>query len=192
VRRKLLDVLFIVGLGAGSAALLFGAQSYSAPAVRRYQERRLKTTVLAAAGIEVGLDHYERLFAERASRRDAGSEGFFVVDSLIIYEFRGRGLWGMIEGVITYDSTLSRIKGVRVMAQEETPGLGSRIAEAGYLQTYRDKTTAVPLVLAMRHVAVSEDEVDAIAGATLSTQALLRTVNDATRTLWLAVKGEGR
>jgi len=189
VKRKLLDVLFIVVLGVVSVTLLLAAQSYSAPAVRRFRETRLKTNVLTAAGIAWTQADFREVFEQRVREQSGDGMAWFVADSLVIYEFKGRGLWGMIEGIATFDSALTRIVGVRVLAQEETPGLGDRIKDAAYLATYQGRTAAEPLVLAMRHKAEEENEVDAITGATLSSQALVKTVSDAAARLRAAAKG---
>jgi Na+-transporting NADH:ubiquinone oxidoreductase subunit NqrC len=190
--RKLLDVLFIVVLGAVSVTLLLAMQSYAAPAVRRYRETRLKTNVLTAAGVPFEPADYERVFAATVQERTGGGLVWFQVDSLLVYEFRGRGLWGMIEGVITLDTALTRIKNVRILAQEETPGLGSRIAEPEYLATYNDRDVTGALELTLRHKAEAANQVDAIAGATLSSQALIDAVSQAVQDLRAARAGGGR
>jgi Na+-transporting NADH:ubiquinone oxidoreductase subunit NqrC len=190
VRRRLLDVLFIVVLGVVSVALLLAAQSYSAPAVKRFRETRLKTNVLTAAGISWTQADFEEVFARRVRQVSGGGESWFVADTLVIYEFTGRGLWGMIEGIVTLDSALTHIVGVRVLAQEETPGLGDRIKDASYLATYQGKTALEPLGLAIRHKAEGENEVDAISGATLSSQALVKTISDAVARLRTAKYAE--
>jgi len=189
LKRKLLDVLFIVVLGTVSVALLLAAQGYSAPAVRRFREMRLKTNVLTAAGIPWTQSDFSDVFGQRVREETRDGLTWYVADSLVIYEFTGRGLWGMIEGIVTLDSALSHIVSVRILSQEETPGLGDRIKDASYLVTYRGKTAAVPLELAMRHEAEAENEVDAISGATLSSQALVKTVSEATGRLRAVLKG---
>ena len=191
LKRKLLDVLFIVVLGVVSVALLLAAQSYSAPAVKRFRETRLKTNILTAAGIPWTSADFSEVFEQRVREETRGGVGWFVADSLVIYEFKGRGLWGMIEGIATFDSALTHIVSVRVLSQEETPGLGDRIKDASYLVTYRGKTAAEPLELAMRHEAEGENEVDAISGATLSSQALVKTISEATGRL-RAVRKDGQ
>jgi Na+-translocating ferredoxin:NAD+ oxidoreductase RnfG subunit len=190
MKRRLLDVLFIVVLGVVSVALLLAAQSYSAPAVRRFREMRLETNVLTAAGISWTQADFGSVFERRVKQVSGGGESWFVADSLVIYEFTGRGLWGLIEGIVTLDSALTHIVSVRVLAQEETPGLGDRIKEASYLATYQGKTALEPLGLAIRHKAEGENEVDAISGATLSSQALVKTISDAVARLRAATYAE--
>ncbi len=188
LRRKLLDILFIVVLGVVAVTLLVAAQSWSAPAVRRYRETRLKTNVLAAAGIAATADDFRTVFDQRVQEHGRDGVTWYSSDSLVIYEFIGRGLWGMIEGIVTLDSGLQRIVSVRVLAQEETPGLGDRITNVDYLATYRGKTAEQDLVLALRHEASLANEIDAISGATLSSQALATTVNQAVQRLRAALK----
>jgi Na+-transporting NADH:ubiquinone oxidoreductase subunit C len=177
--RRLVEMLFIVVLGVASVAVLLAAQRYAAPAVKRFQEMRLRSSILAAAGVSHTPADASATFEERVREVESGGAKFYVVDSLVVYEFKGRGLWGPVEGVITVDSSFERISGVRILVQEETPGLGDRIAAPDYLVTYRGKTAVRPLELAMHHAATADDEVDAISGATLSSQALLVMVNDA-------------
>jgi len=189
LKRKLLDVLFIVVLGVVSVALLLAAQSYSAPAVKRFQETRLKTNLLTAAGIPWTNEDFRSVFDQRVREQNRDGVSWFAAESLVMYEFKGRGLWGMIEGIVTCDSALSRIVNVRVLSQEETPGLGDRIGDVDYLVTYQGRTAAGPLDLALRHKADKANEVDAISGATLSSRALVTIVNEAVAKL-RAAKGE--
>ena len=188
LKRKLLDVLFIVVLGVVSVAMLLAAQNYSAPAVKRFRETRLKTNILTAAGIAWTQADFQDVFGQRVREETRGGLTWYVADSLVIYEFKGRGLWGMIEGIATFDSALTHIVSVRVLSQEETPGLGDRIKERDYLATYKDRTAAEPLELALRHKAEQPNEVDAISGATLSSQALMAIVS-ATAARLRAAKG---
>jgi Na+-transporting NADH:ubiquinone oxidoreductase subunit NqrC len=190
LKRKLLDVLFIVVLGVVSVALLLAAQSYSAPAVKRFRETRLKTNILTAAGIAWSQSDFEDVFGQRVREETRGGLTWYVADSLVIYEFRGRGLWGMIEGIATFDSALTHIVSVRVLSQEETPGLGDRIKEPDYLKTYQGKTATEPLELALRHQASLPNEVDAISGATLSSEALVTIVDAAASHLRAARGGQ--
>jgi Na+-transporting NADH:ubiquinone oxidoreductase subunit NqrC len=177
--RKLLDMVFIVVLGVLSAGVLVVAQSYAAPRARRHSELRVRTNILAAAGVSARPDQIESLFAARARTEQSGAITLYRVDTLVACEFRGPGVWGPIEGIITLDSSLQRIAGVRVLVQEETPGLGDRIKDPDYLAAYSGKSTQEPLELAIRRKATLENEIDAISGATLSSQAMVKVVNDA-------------
>jgi Na+-transporting NADH:ubiquinone oxidoreductase subunit C len=187
--RKLLGMLFIVGLGAASVALVVAVNSWSAPLARKHEERRLHSSILDAASIASPAESVDAVFTERVRQQQAGGLVYFAVDSLILYQFDGRGLWGPVRGIVTLDSGLTHIASIRVLEQEETPGLGDRIKDPRYLATYRGKRADTPLVLAIRRQASTDTEVDAIGGATLSSQALLVIVNNATAALRSALRG---
>ena len=187
--RKLLGILFIVGLGAASVALVVAVNSWSAPLARMHEERRLHSSILDAASIASPAESVDAVFGERVRQQEAGGLVYFAVDSLILYQFDGRGLWGPIRGIVTLDSGLTHIASIRVLEQEETPGLGDRIKDPAYLATYRGKRADTPLGLAIRHEAETDSEVDAIGGATLSSEALLVIVNNTTEALRRALRG---
>jgi Na+-transporting NADH:ubiquinone oxidoreductase subunit NqrC len=134
----------------------------------------------------------DAVFSARVRQQEAGGLVYFAVDSFVLYQFDGRGLWGPVRGIVTLDSGLTHIASIRVLEQEETPGLGDRIKDPTYLATYRGKRADTPLELAIRHQASTDTEVDAIGGATLSSQALLVIVNNATAALRSALRGGGK
>ncbi len=59
----------------------------------------------------------------------------------VVVEHSGAGLWGTITIVLAADPAGSRIKGVRVIAQNETPGLGGRIEEPKFLAQFAGERT---------------------------------------------------
>lgn len=177
--RKLLDVLFILLLGVVSAGLLLGIRGYTGPKIAKYQETRLKTTILDAAGIVAGPGMLEETFSENIREREAGGTEYFLApDDSYVFEFTGRGLWGMIEGVATLAPDLTTIGCIRIMAQEETPGLGSRIGDREYLDQFRGKRLDPAITLVTRGKAEGPGEVDAISGATISSRALVDVINE--------------
>lgn len=65
--------------------------------------------------------------------------------------------------------TAGQCIGVKILSFSETRGLGSRISEAGYLEQYIGKAAGMTL----------DRDIDAVAGATISSRALLKGVNAA-------------
>ncbi len=59
----------------------------------------------------------------------------------IVVEQSGAGLWGTITVVLAADPAGTRIKGMRVIAQLETPGLGGRIEEPWFLGQFAGERT---------------------------------------------------
>lgn len=87
-------------------------------------------------------------------------------------ETASAGFGGDVCVMVGYNDDRS-IRGVSVVSMSETPGLGSKIGEAGYLRGYVGKKGEL----------VPGRDVDVIAGATISSKALLVAVNQATDAL---------
>jgi Na+-transporting NADH:ubiquinone oxidoreductase subunit C len=82
-------------------------------------------------------------------------------------EFGGPGLWGPIRGLLCLKRGDRVIQAVSFYQQEETPGLGGRIVEAGWRDGFRDKRITASGIRIVRR-AERPDEVDAISGATMT------------------------
>lgn len=89
----------------------------------------------------------------------------------------GSGFQGMIEVMVGTDPSGEKIFGIEILQHEETPGLGARIEEEGYRDNYRDKPFGEYEVV--KREAQDDYEVEAISGATVSSENVARIVEDA-------------
>jgi len=108
------------------------------------------------------------------------------------FRFRGLGFWAPIEGILAVTPDLEKTVGLVILDQKETPGLGGRIAEPVFLDQFADGLdVSVPAGDApFLVVSGSPSEpgsagagrhVDAITGATQTSMAMDRILNDALR-----------
>lgn len=89
----------------------------------------------------------------------------------------GPGYNGMINVMVGVDLNSEEVINISIVGHEETPGLGARITEEGYKSNYQDKPFG-------DYTGVSTEpsdpmEVQTIAGATISSEAVIRIVEDA-------------
>jgi Na+-transporting NADH:ubiquinone oxidoreductase subunit C len=141
---------------------------------------KLKTTILDVAGINYNQKNYQEVFRENIKEiKKNGFRYYLTPDNLYIFEFQGRGLWGIIKGVISLSPDLKTIGNLRIISQEETPGLGGRISEKSFLAQFKKKKVIPKLILALRRKATKFNEVDAITGATITSKALINMINEA-------------
>ncbi|HLD82933.1 MAG TPA: FMN-binding protein, partial [Candidatus Omnitrophota bacterium] len=94
------------------------------------------------------------------------------------FEFSGPGLWGHIYGLASINPGLKAIKAIVILHQEETPGLGARIAEGAFLKQFRGKEFLPKLLFVAEGKSSANNEVDAITGATGSSRALEKLLNE--------------
>jgi len=177
--QKVKDIIFIVILGAVCVGLLLGIKNYTLPKIKRYEEIQLKSTILEAAGISYTIDDLDETFNKKIKAFTKDDFPYYrSPNRLYIFEFEGRGLWGMIKGVLTLRPDLETIENVNIVSQEETPGLGGRISEKAFLDTFRNKKVLPEIILALRQKATKINEIDAISGASISSDALVKIINE--------------
>jgi Na+-transporting NADH:ubiquinone oxidoreductase subunit C len=103
----------------------------------------------------------------------------------VVLPFYGRGMWSTIQGVIALAGDFDTIVGIRIYAHGETPGIGDKIENPAWLASWRGKRIAdaggsaggaAGIGVGGERAAVNR--VDAITGATVSSTAVGRAVND--------------
>lgn len=109
---------------------------------------------------------------------------------LVILPVSGTGYGGPIEAMVAIGADMNTVAALAVMSHAETPGLGARIDEAAWRGKFsgkriEDETGAIRLAVA-RGAATTEYEVDAITGATRTSNAMTRMLQ-----FWLGPNGYG-
>jgi Na+-transporting NADH:ubiquinone oxidoreductase subunit C len=178
MKDKIMMLVFVLVLGTVLTGILVAVNWYTTPVISRNEQRETQAGVLRALGIPFAEGEEERVFAGSVQTRQAGGRTYYVAGGEgIAFPYSGSGLWGPISGIVALNPDLQTLKGVTILHQEETPGLGSRITEASYLDQFRGKDFGSGLKLVPPGKADAADEIDAITGATLSPKAFLDILN---------------
>lgn len=90
----------------------------------------------------------------------------------MVFTTLDKGFGGQIEVMVGIDSQ-GAISGVKVTKHSETPGLGTKAMTTGYLSQYQGKTAIT------RTGETGKTQIDAITGATLSSNGIFRAANKA-------------
>ena len=96
----------------------------------------------------------------------------------------GMGFWDRIEAVVVLSPDLQRVLNIQFLDQKETPGLGARIEEPWFTDQFKNLEVAwnaAPDQRVLVGTSPSDNapnEVDAITGATQTSMALMRFLND--------------
>ncbi|KPU43836.1 electron transport complex subunit RnfG [Oxobacter pfennigii] len=98
-----------------------------------------------------------------------------------------KGFGGLINVMVGISSE-GKVSGIKVMSHSETPGLGANAANPKFSDQFKDKPIDKPLEV-MKTGAVTENQVDAITGATITSKAVTGGVNEAINFYNTSVKG---
>ena len=179
MKSALRILIFVIAMGTVSGSLLFGINSLTATMIARNEELKLKSAVLDVLEVSYHKENTLELFDKNIQVLEKGNSVFYAsADGSTAFEFKGPGLWGTIEGLISLNPDLKTIRVLRILHQEETPGLGGRIAEPEYLQGFKNKEVVPKISFVSSGKAKASNEVDAITGATGSSKALERLLNE--------------
>jgi len=171
-------VLFVLVLGSILTTALVGVNGFATPKIEKNAEIKLKSSVLEALDITYDPGTVEQTFANNVKIEEKNGITFYVAaNGVYAIPYEGAGLWGPISGIIAMSPDLEKISGLTIVHQEETPGLGSRIAEKNYLDAFVGKQFTPDLKLVSPGTAKGNNEIDAISGATLSSKAFIKLLN---------------
>lgn len=90
----------------------------------------------------------------------------------------GKGYSSYIKMLVSIDKDL-KVKNLKVLSHQETPGLGDQILEAPFLDQYKGKALS-QIVLVKTE---TKENIQAISGATISSRAVTNGVKDAVQML---------
>ncbi len=179
MKSALRIIIFVVVMGTVSSGLLVGIDKLTAKQIGQNKELKLKSAVLDVLGIPYEKKTALELFDANVKILEKGGIKFYRgIDNAVAFEFQGPGLWGSIVGIVSVNSDLKTLRVLRILHQEETPGLGARIAEKEFLGQFKGKGFIPKLLFMPQGKAAANNEVDAITGATGTSRALEKLLNE--------------
>lgn len=180
-------LIFVILLGSITSILLIGMDMLTADRILQNQDAEVKSIVLTAYDISFNYTTIHDIFDEKVEQYEITymNETYtFYQDKetmKISFPFIGDGVWDKISGMITLESDFVTISDISIISQRETPGLGGIVAERDYLDTFVGKTflNEVILIIKADNTPNATNEVDAISGATRTSQQFNIILNDA-------------
>ena len=90
----------------------------------------------------------------------------------------GNGFSGRIELVVAVDADFGKLMGFEVLVSSETPGFGDRINDDYYRNQFRGAPAGELKLVSAGSADKVDSEIVAITGATISSEAVVRILND--------------
>lgn len=98
--------------------------------------------------------------------------------------FVGQGFWGPIKGIVVLSPDIETMRNIQILEHQETPGLGARIEEPWFLDQFKGLRIAwnrppdERVVIGGTADSAMTNRVDAITGASQTSMALMRSLNE--------------
>jgi len=176
-------IIFMALVTAVFITVLAGLNYVTADTIAFNQQNQLRQKILYIFDMvpDGGTDKdIERVFNENVKWGDL--KGYALVEGgqEIGYAvpINGAGLWGSITGYVGLNKDYTEIIGIEFVTQSETPGLGGRISENSYKDQYRGIDISGKTDNFIISSPQPDSNVDAIAGATQTSAAVVKIVNE--------------
>jgi electron transport complex protein RnfG len=169
-------ILTLATIGIVSALILTFVYEWTTPYI---QANQAETQRLAISEVLPGAEEVE----EVEKNGPIFFEGFDADGNRIgvAYQNSGGGYNGMIDVMVGVNLDNQEIYKFSVLNHEETPGLGARITEAEFKSNFENKVFGEYNVI--KTPPSKETEVQAIAGATISSVSVTRIIEEAVSTI---------
>lgn len=195
MNERVYTVVYMVVVCVLATILLTGAKLVLAERIETNASVRTDRLILAALGIVPkgpGAAEIRRTYDARvASEEREGLKLYYgytedggAVESIGM-EFHGKAFWGPMVGVLAIKPDLKTVAGFQMISQQETPGLGARIADADYSAQFAGKDIGeinpdgVYLEFVSEGVeTLGPHQVHGVTGATRTTDSLRRILNE--------------
>jgi len=182
------NLVFMFIITAVLTGILSGIYEFTKPMIQTNEDIAIKKAHLYAFNIEypseASSDEIEKIYYDKIQVE--------TIDETIIYvakgtdnqpeaygfNFAGGALWGEIEGILVLSPDLEKVIGIDFTEQNETPGLGGRIDEPEFKEQFRGvelNSDGAPLIY---RTTSQPGQVDAITGATLTSNSVLEIINE--------------
>lgn len=168
----------VLALSVVFALLLAGAQAAFGPRITENKKAELESAAVDV--VPAGVERLEKVTVKVGKEQksvfkclDAHGElvGWALVDS-------GFGFQDKIKLVVGLSPDGNEITGLKVVENTETPGLGNKIDGVKFASQYEGLDATKVIAVVKRQRLRDNNEIEAITGATISSEAVTRIVNE--------------
>ncbi len=171
MRQILKMVLVLTVLGLVSGLILSLVSNYATPIINENNREAIKEAVFYVLpnteDYEVKTIEGKEVYVTRDSEGQVNGYGFTA---------SGSGYQGTIELMVGVKPDFKEIQGIQILESSETPGLGGKIRGDNFKNQFRDKDASSGVSL-VKSAPTEPGEIEAITGATISSQAVVDIIN---------------
>lgn len=200
MKANLYTVIYAAASGLVIALILTGVGGFTAPYREANERSEAVRNIMKVLGVEhdprAPAEDLLKLFEQEVEARETEQFVYYLYSPADLpadqvrtaVSFSGSGMWGPVEGFLALEPDMRTIAGLSVYRQEETPGLGGEIGSEWFEQQFEgrsifDQEGNPGINIVGDRDAEEEYEIDAITGATMSSNSLEQMINRTIRTV---------
>jgi len=194
VKENILMVVFILLLGSFWTTALVFVDNVTKPIIDKNQNEKLRKSVLTALNIPYEDKEVDEVFKNNIETIEKNDKKVYRDKKTqdIAFSISGSGSQGPIIGVLALKSDLKTIKGITIVSQVETPGLGDRVLAESNLENFKGKYIVPQIKIVAAGSAQDNNEVDGITGATLTCKAFQQILNTVSKEYISLISVDGK
>jgi electron transport complex protein RnfG len=171
-------LLTLTIIGVISGGVLSGINSWAEPKIIANRKAETERAIFVVQNEATNYKKVENVNFELYEVFDDSSNS---LGYALPYE--GNGFQGKIRLIVGINKEADKVLGLEVLEQVETPGLGTKVTETPFTNQFKD-LVVTPEIKSVKGVeAQNPNEVQAITGATISSKAIVRIVNEGIKKL---------
>ncbi|HGJ65415.1 TPA: FMN-binding protein [bacterium] len=193
LKYKIWTVVFLIIVVCGSTAMLSTIYANTKTDIEQNELTKLKQNILNVFDIPYDQSNIESVFNENITIEKINGIDIYRASEGLAFEINGSGFWDKISVLLALEYDMETIKGIKVLKNNETPGLGSRITEEWFLGQFKGKNVKPEIKIISQkklpHQTIDtttsatydkrkKNEVDAITGATQTSKSLEKLINN--------------
>jgi len=171
-------ILNLVVIGVLSGVILAGVYSVADPMIKANKERELKEAIFV---VLPGAKDFKVL------EKTVGQEKLIVYKGIdengapvgIAFKADGGGFQGNIGLMVGLETSYLKLRAIEVLEQLETPGLGDRIREEAFKDQFKGLEVKPRVEYIKYRKPEKPNQIQAITGATISSEAVVKNINNA-------------
>jgi len=177
--NKIVKMVLVLSItGAVSGGILAQVFHFADPLIQENRKKELREAIFVVLSeakdyttLEKGNDK-EKIVVYKGIDADGKLVGIaFIAD--------GGGFQGNIRIMVGLSTDYLKLKGIKVLEQNETPGLGNRIKEPAFEDQFRGLEIKPKVEYIKYRKPEKPNQIQAITGATISSEAVVKNINNA-------------
>lgn len=191
MKGSLYTLVFAAILGVTCAFLLTAVAQITGPRAEANKKAEQTRNIFTALGVpfdpKASSEQLEETYNQYITVTDLSETVKLYTysspdDTAVAVDIEGPGLWAPIKGFLALEADRKTIRGISFYEQEETPGLGAEIATPVFTSQFKGKSIYDPsgkpgIVVKGGKANNPINEVDAISGATITSDKVQQLIN---------------